>query len=242
MTTLSAKNARVEKPCAVIFFAESNSDFAVAIALRCVQEGLHVYIISGEQSHLNNALAKLQSGGDAITSIKLDCTNDADVGTLFSRINRDGRQPTLVVHGGGQYLRQSALETPVFDIEQQWRSICLAGLVIGQNAVRSLLTAKQGTLLFLGHSAALNNADGGAAFAAASAGLRSLAQSMAREFGPQGIHIAHLLLAGAEESQRPQPDDVAAVCWQLHQQHKTTWTQELDLHNANFPKKREEVA
>ena len=104
----------------------------------------------------------------------------------------------------------------------------------------------RGSLLFTGATASLRGGAKFAAFASAKAGLRSLAQSLAREFGPQGVHVAHVVIDGGIDGERlraaaPQraidagadgllrPDAIADVYWHLHTQHRSAWTQELDL-------------
>lgn len=228
MTTNTAKK------CAVVFGVDETGGVAAAIARRAGKEGLHVHVVGHRQEPLNDVAAMIQRTGGTATAVTLETSDSRQIDAFFQRISKQGYQPALVTHGGGRFSAQTALDTPVAEMEAQWRRLCLAGCLIGQAAIPRMLAARQGTLLFLGHSSALSAeipaATGAAAFAAAGAGLRSFTQSMAREFGPKNIHVAHVVLYDAADNASPlNPDAVAESCWQIHRQHKTTWTQELDL-------------
>jgi len=139
------------------------------------------------------------------------------------------------------------METSVEEFERCWKTACLGGFLVGREAVRAMLAAKpggrhRGTLLFTGATASLR---GGAMFhnlAVGKFGLRALAQSMAREFQPQGIHVAHVIIDGQIASERTgrsvaergedavlDPDAIAETYYQLHLQPPSAWTLELDL-------------
>lgn len=194
---------QTQQPCALLFCGEQHHDVAQALARLCEQASLAVHLCT-----------------DGLTPSE----------AVFQRVRQSGQQPVLVVHGGGALLHRSALDSTAADFEKTWRSVCFSGAVIGQHAMRAMLPQGQGTLIFLGHASATERLSGSAAYGAASAGLRSLAQSMAREGGPKGLHVAHVLLYGDMLGQQhPLARDVAAACWQLHQQAPSTWTHELDL-------------
>lgn len=122
----------------------------------------------------------------------------------------------------------------------------LAGFLVGREAAKAMLPRQRGTILFTGATASLRGGAGFSAFAGAKFALRVLAQSMARELGPQGIHVAHTLIDGAIDTafirdNFPQryalkdqdgilnPDHIAEAYWQLHLQPRSAWTQEMDL-------------
>lgn len=183
--------------CALIFGDTSPGSLGAAIAARLAQEGLPVHATE-----------------------QVDATDVRQLKALFAAVEGAGRHPVLVVHApAATAAALGALDSSIAEAQQQWRRICYTGSQIGQAAIPQMLTAQQGTLLFLAPADSPN-----AAIAAASAGLRSFAQSMAREFGPKNLHVAYLAL-----DETANPDAVALTCWQLHRQHRTTWTQELDL-------------
>lgn len=207
------------RPCAVIFGAGDNGSAGAAIAMRLSAEGLPLHLAGNNAAGLKAAAAAMRPSGQAVTIATLDPADAAQVSSLFRRIADAGQQPLLVVHApGAQSNTTPALQTSLAEAEAAWRRICFPGALIGQAAIPRMLEAGQGTLLLLAPAAS------GAAVAAASAGLRALSQSMAREFGPQGIHVAQLTLAEGS-----QPEAVAESCWWLHSQHRSSWTQELDL-------------
>ncbi len=148
---------------------------------------------------------------------------------------------SLVVFAGDHAPSGSALHTPASAWQAAWASHCLAGLRVGQAAIRAMRTQRRGTLIYLGHHAGVTDAQAlrrvapgafSASQAVASAGLRALSQSMARAFGPQRVHVAHMVmdspLAGDTH-----PGAIAQACWLLHDQGPTAWTHELDLRSTH---------
>jgi NAD(P)-dependent dehydrogenase (short-subunit alcohol dehydrogenase family) len=133
-----------------------------------------------------------------------------------------------------------------------WRVGCFGGFLVGREAARRMTGGGRGTILFTGASGSLRGRPGFAHFAAAKAGLRMVAQAMAREFGPQGLHVAHVIVDGGINGERlrtyvPQfvaakgddglldLDAIAETYWHLHTQHPTAWTQEIDLRPFKEP-------
>jgi NAD(P)-dependent dehydrogenase (short-subunit alcohol dehydrogenase family) len=150
----------------------------------------------------------------------------------------------VAVFNAGNAVRGTALELTPEQFESAWRGSTYAGFLFAREALPSLL-ASGGSLLFTGATASLRGRGAFVAFAAAKAGLRSLAQSIAREYGPRGVHVAHVVIDGGIDGERLRtsaprtaeagadglldPEAIAETYWQLHQQHRSAWTQELDL-------------
>ncbi|MBV1796518.1 SDR family NAD(P)-dependent oxidoreductase [Siccirubricoccus sp. G192] len=195
------------------------------------------------------------TGGRA-RAFSLDARDEAAVAALFERIENEVGPVEVCLFNAGANTRMPALETSARLHEQVWRLACHAGFLTGREAVRHMLPRGRGTLLFTGATASLRGGAGYAAFAAAKAGLRATAQSLAREFGSRGIHVAHLLIDGGVDSPAiharrrarlgpdappPEPgsliavDTVAAAYWMLHTQPRDGWTHELDLRPAVEP-------
>jgi NAD(P)-dependent dehydrogenase (short-subunit alcohol dehydrogenase family) len=155
------------------------------------------------------------------------------VGDLFAAVERDLGRPSLVVFNAGGYVRKPIAELSVSDVENTWRNNCLGGFLAGRAAARTMLPAGSGTIIFTGATAAMRGGVNFAAFAMGKFGLRALAQSMARELGPKGIHVAHTIIDGQigdnAEGSKLAPTAIAEAYWQLHRQAKSAWTQELDL-------------
>jgi NAD(P)-dependent dehydrogenase (short-subunit alcohol dehydrogenase family) len=181
-------------------------------------------------------------------AVACDATREADVAALFQRAGAELGPPSLVVYNAGGALRKGILDTSAEEFERSWRNACLGGFLVGREAARSMLARQaggrhRGTIIYTGATASLR---GGANFvnlAVGKFGLRALAQSMAREFQPQGIHVATVYIDGQIESDlRPgrsqaergadavlSPDAIAESYWQLHLQPPSAWTLELDL-------------
>jgi len=171
-----------------------------------------------------------------------DATDAASVADLFDDVAADLGTPGLVSYNAGAFSPGSVLEIAPEEFERCWRIGCLGGFNVGQAAARRMVEAGGGTILFTGATAALRGGKGFANLAVGKFGLRALAQSMARELGPQGIHVAHLIIDGQIAGERPgyseaergedhvlKPEAIAEAAWFLHGQQRSAWTQELDL-------------
>ncbi len=172
-----------------------------------------------------------------------DATREGEVVRLFERIGDELGDPDLVVYNAGSYRPGTVLETGAEEFEQAWRIGCLGGFLVGREAARRMAARGSGTVLFTGATAALRGSAGFVNLAVGKFGLRALAQSMARELGPRGIHVAHVVIDGQIEAEhRPgrrradrgadallDPDAIAETFWQLHLQPRSAWTLELDL-------------
>src|SRR5262249_33392555 len=144
------------------------------------------------------------SGGSA-EAVTTDVTDEGDVGRLFDRAMQPGtgRAPAdLVVYNAGNNRRIDFRELSAQQFEQFWRVGCFVGVLVGREAARRLTPLGRGTVIFTGASASLRGRPGFAQFATAKAGLRAIAQSMAREFGPLGLHVAHVVIDGGIAGER----------------------------------------
>lgn len=171
-----------------------------------------------------------------------DATDHEAVTALFDGVAEDLGTPTLVSYNAGAYSPGSVLEITAEEFERCWRIGCLGAFNVGQAAARRMVDAGGGTLLFTGATASLRGGKGFANLAVGKFGLRALAQSMARELGPRGVHVAHLIIDGQIAGDRPgyseaergenhvlKPEAIAEAAWFLHSQQKSAWTYELDL-------------
>lgn len=190
-----------------------------------------------------STLAELKRANQAarVVAIDSDATEQADVERVFDEAATLG--PTEVaVFNAGAFVRGSVLETDPAEFERCWRVGCFAGFLVGQAAARRMVERGSGTILFTGATASLRGGAGFVSVASPKFGLRAVAQSMARELGPKNIHVAHVIIDGQIRSQRYarlegergpdsllDPDAIAAQYVVLHRQHRSAWTQELDL-------------
>jgi len=148
--------------------------------------------------------------------------------------------PDLVVYNVEHFIPGTILEieTPAF--EECWRAMTLGGFLVGRETARLMVSQGSGTIIYTGATGALRGHAEYINMAVGKFGIRALAQSMARDLGPKGIHVAHVVLDGGIPSPRfgegPRerasamfPEHIAETYYQLHIQHHSTWTQELDL-------------
>ena len=202
---------------------------------RFADEGLRVIAAARSRDKLEGLIA--QSGRGAIEAAACDAADAASVAALFEASG----PARLVVYNAGKMVRGGALDLSPSEVEQAWRVICLGGLHTAQAALPGMLELGGGTLIYTGATASLRGGAGFAGFALSKFGLRALSQSLAREFGPQGIHVAHTIIDGQIASARHQgrdpatllkPEAIAEAYWQLHRQDPTAWSSEIDLRPA----------
>ncbi len=183
-----------------------------------------------------------RAGGVETRLEACDVTKPADVTSVFARVDRELGVPSVVVFNAGAYERGGILDITPEAFEHCWRVGCLGGFLVGQAAARLMVPKGSGTILFTGATASLRGSAGFANLAVPKFGLRALAQSMARELDPKGIHVAHVIVDGqiASEARRGlamergpdsllSPDAIAETYWQLHRQPRDAWTHEMDV-------------
>ena len=216
-----------------------------AAARRFAQGGLLV-AVTGRRAETAPALAaSIVAAGGRAQALPGDLSSPEDVQRLAAQLQALGPLRAAVFNAGNA-VRGNVLELTPEQFEATWRGSTYAGFLFAQVAVRGLLDAGGGSLIFTGATASLRGRGPFTAFAAAKAGLRSLAQSLAREYGPAGVHVAHVVIDGGIDGERlrsgaPQraalagedglldPDAIAEVYWHLHSQPRSAWTHELDL-------------
>ena len=179
---------------------------------------------------------ELRQRGAVVRGYACDATVTDQVKSMFARVNSELGPPELVVFNVGTWDRAGILEISDDLFVQAWRTGCFGGFVVGRAAAEAMLPQGRGTIIFTGATGSLRGGAGFAAFAVPKFGLRALAQSMARELGPKGIHVAHVIVDGmiAPSGGSPQqgfmkPDEIAEAYFQLHRQQRSAWTHEVDL-------------
>jgi NAD(P)-dependent dehydrogenase (short-subunit alcohol dehydrogenase family) len=204
----------------------------IALAQKFVCEGMRVAAAARGKEKVGKLIA--ERGLASAEAYECDGTDPASVAALFAALPA----PALVVFNAGAFVRGAVAEALPEEVERAWRTGCFGGFLVGQAAARAMLPQGRGTILFTGlftgATAGLRGGAGFAPFAMAKFGLRALAQSMARELGPKGIHVAHIVIdgiiarAGGQETALS-PAAIAEAYWQLHRQEPSAWSQELDL-------------
>ena len=190
--------------------------------------------------------AEIRSSGQDARAFGVDARQEADMIALVDRIEAEIGPLEVAVFNIGANVRFDLTQTTAQVFSKVWEMACFAGFLTAREAARVMTPRGQGTILFTGASASLRGKEGFSAFASAKAGLRAVAQSAARELGPKGIHVAHLVVDGAidgvfirsmrgevgdllDQNLILKPADIAANYVHLHNQPRSAWTHELDL-------------
>jgi NAD(P)-dependent dehydrogenase (short-subunit alcohol dehydrogenase family) len=223
----------------------ASQGLGAAIARRFAQGGYPVAIAGRNEAKLKATEAELRSSGAQVVSVVGDASVAADA-QRFAAAAQTLAPLAIAVHNAGSNRPAPFLKVSEEHFESHWREHALGGFQVAQATLPILLQGGGGSLIFTGASASLRGKANYAPFAAAKAAVRNLAQSLAREFGPQGVHVGHVIIDGGILgdrllSIRPSlkdergPDgmlDIAAIAeayWFLHHQQRSAWTLELDL-------------
>ncbi|MFC4273052.1 SDR family NAD(P)-dependent oxidoreductase [Sneathiella chungangensis] len=219
-----------------------------AIAKRFAREGFETCIVRRARhiDQLNGLAEEIRSAGGSAHAFGADARDEEEIVNLFARIEKDIAPLGVVVFNIGGNVNFPIQEMTSRVYRKVWEMSCFAGFLTGREAAKVMIPRGKGTILFTGATASIRGGAGYSAFAGAKHGLRALAQSLARELGPQGIHVAHVIIDGAIDTQFVkerfperyklreqdgllQPDDIAENYWNLHAQNRTAWTHEMDL-------------
>ena len=201
-----------------------------ALARAAAADGMKVAVASRDRAKI--AEVALSTGAVAIAC---DATDGASVDALFDRVGRELGVPSFVVYNASRRVRGPVAELDRAAVRQAIDITAYGGFLVAQAAVRAMLPLGRGSLLFTGASASVKGYAESATFAMGKFALRGLAQSLARELGPKGLHVAHVIVdgaigrAGANEAGKLDPDAIAATYLQIHRQPRSTWGHEVDL-------------
>jgi NAD(P)-dependent dehydrogenase (short-subunit alcohol dehydrogenase family) len=216
-----------------------------AIARRFATAGYHVFAGRRNGEKLAPLVAEIEDAGGTCTGLSLDARQENAV-TDFMRQADEAAPLEVAVFNIGANVNFPLLETTERVFRKVWELACYAGFLTGREAARRILPHGKGSIFFTGATASVRGGSGYTAFAGAKFGLRAVAQSMARELGPQNIHVAHLVIdsgvdtewvrqrvlargGSLEDRVLMNPASIAETYWQLHQQPRDAWTHELDL-------------
>jgi NAD(P)-dependent dehydrogenase (short-subunit alcohol dehydrogenase family) len=242
-------------PVALVVGVGAERGLGAALCRRFAAGGHHVLASGRTAANLDAVVRSIAAQGGSAEAIAADATREADVARVFDRAMDSGgaRDPAdLVVYNAGNNRRIDFRELTAGAFEEFWRVGCFGGFLVGREAARRLVPLGRGTVIFTGASASLRGKPGFAQFAMAKAGLRMVAQSMAREYGPLGVHVAHVVIDGGIDGERLRsrfPDlarergagglleieAIAEAYWQLHRQPRSAWTHEIDLRPFKEP-------
>jgi short-subunit dehydrogenase len=216
------------------------------IAKRFAAGGYIACVTRREADKLEPLIANIRDAGGQAHGFGSDARKEEEVIALVDRIEREIGAIEVLVFNIGANVPSPVLEETARKYFKIWEMACFGGFLNGREVAKRMVTRSRGTIIFTGATAALRGAANFAAFAGAKHALRALAQSMARELGPQGIHVAHVVVDGAidtafirttfperyalkEQDGILNPEHIAENYWYLHTQPRDAWTFELDL-------------
>ena len=217
-----------------------------AIARRFAREGLTACVTRRSADKLVPLVQRIQAEGGQARAFGSDAREEAQVADLVATIEREVGPLEVAVFNIGANVRFNVTDTTERVYRKVWEMGALSGFLMAREVAKVMLPRGRGTILLTGATASLRGGAGFSAFAGAKHALRALAQSLARELGPQGIHVAHVVIDGAIDTafiaqNFPEryalkdragildPDHIADNYWHLHQQPRSAWTHELDL-------------
>jgi NAD(P)-dependent dehydrogenase (short-subunit alcohol dehydrogenase family) len=235
---------------AVIFGVGPRQGLGAELCHRAAARGLHVFVNGRTAEKIEAVVADIEAAGGSATALLADVTGEAAINKAVAQIAKDGRPLELAIYNAGNNRPERFLDVTAEVFEEMWKVICFGGFLVAQAIVPLMLkqtdTAPRQSLLFTGASGSLRGKAGFAAFAAGKGALRMMVQSLAREFNPQGIHVGHVVIDGAINGEKVRANfgdyldskgadgalEISAIAdafFMLHEQHRTAWTQELDL-------------
>ncbi|SFK31897.1 short chain dehydrogenase [Nitrosomonas aestuarii] len=218
-----------------------------AALARCFAEkGLHVFIAGRSEYKLQSVVKYIQQAGGSATYVVADITSETSVNLLFDIIQSRNDTIHVAAYNVDSNIPAYFLETGVETFTTLWQQNCLGAFLFAKQLMALMQTQAQGTVFFTGATGSLRAKPPFTAFAAAKAGLRALAQGLAREFSPQGIHVVHTIIDGVIDGERArlqfpeyvktkgadcllQLEAITQTYWAIHQQPRSAWTHELDL-------------
>ena len=224
-----------------LLVAGAGQGLGKAMAKRFAREGYAVALAARNEERLSSLASELDA-----SAFPADLTRESEVANLFEQVEARLGAIEAVAFIAATRVQGPFAELSAADFENVWRQSCLSGFLVGREAARTMLPRARGSVIFTGASGSTRGRAHFAAFAAAKGGLRFMAQSMARELGPKGIHVATVLIDGAIASERMwrdhrermeklgadgalQPEAIAETYWQIHNQPRSAWTHEVDL-------------
>lgn len=216
-----------------------------ALALRFAREGLHAVVTGRTLEKVEQTAQAVREAGGSAEAMAVDVTSAEDQDALFAALAQRGEIAAVLYNAGNNALI-SFEDLTAEQFEDFWRIGCLGAFLTAKRALPLLAAQGSGSLFFTGASGSMRGRPGFAHFAAAKAALRNLAQALAREYGPQGVHVAHFVIDGVINGDKVrtmlneyldslgeegslEPSAIADAFWAIHAQHRTAWTHEIDL-------------
>ena len=223
-----------------------------SLARNFAEKGLHVFVAGRTAEKIDEVARHIRDQGGSATSVMADVTEKGEVARLFDLIRSRGSSLEVAAYSVGSNVAAPFLETEMETFTTLWRQNCLGAFLFAKETIDMMRAQGKGTVFFTGATASLRAKPPFTAFASAKAAMRALAQGLAREFGPQGIHVVHSVIDGVidgdyAKNQFPEyvrtkgedgmlkPEAIARTYWAIHEQDPSAWTHEIDLRPFKEP-------
>jgi len=209
-----------------------------AVARRFAKEGYTVALFARKKEKLQALKEEIEKETNAsgkVLAVAADVGDAEQVQRAFDEVRASVGDPEVLIFNAAGFAYGNFLDLQPEKFTEAWKVSALGAFLSSQQVLRPMVANKKGTIIFTGATASLRGSNKFAAFASSKFAVRGLAQSIAREFGPQGVHVAHVIVDGGVGVATPEkpsqllPEAIADTYWHLHTQHHTAWTFELDL-------------
>lgn len=213
-----------------------------SVARRFAREGYTLALMARGEESVSGVRRKIEEDGGEAAAFSVNATDPASVEEAFGKVRTELGDPEVFVYNAGAFQMGGILEITPEQFDFCLKANCAGAFYGARQILPAMQEAGRGTVLLTGATASMRGSAKFAALATGKFGLRALSQSMAREFGPQGVHVAHVIVDGQintprvremspdrDENTMLSPDAIAETYWQLHAQDPTAWTLELDV-------------
>ena len=231
---------------AIIIGIGQDRGLGAQLSKRFAKEGLHVFVASRTQSNLDSLVSRIEAEGGTATAVCTDATDEDQVISLFNEVGED---LSLAIFNPAFGYSGRIIDMDSEYFERSWKVSCYGGFLFGREALKRMVPQGEGTIIYTGATAALRGRPNYAAFNSAKSGLRTLAQAMAKEYGPDGIHVGHMIIDGTiagdkvikenpdyasklGEAGMVNLDGIVDSFVHLYRQKPQAWTFELDIRTS----------
>ncbi|MDC0074916.1 SDR family NAD(P)-dependent oxidoreductase [Alphaproteobacteria bacterium] len=229
---------QTNKTCIILGAGPS---IGLAAAKKFASEGYNIALASRSKKNLNIIAENQELENIKVKTYEVDASDERQITNLIYSAEKDLGSIEVGIYNPSKFVKKSILELSSSEVEEGWKVSCLGGFVFGKEIAKKMLHRGKGTIIFTGATAGMRGSKDFAGFAIGKFGLRALAQSMARELHPQGIHILWVNIDGGvkkrsntailkiKEDNFLDPDDIANCYLQLHNQSRNAWSHEVEL-------------
>ncbi|UCV09946.1 SDR family NAD(P)-dependent oxidoreductase [Dechloromonas denitrificans] len=215
--------------------------FGYALARKLAKEGIAVVLASRNAKRLDDLVSEIQSAGGFACAYGCDATSEASVVDLFTKVSATHGVPQLVVYSLQSFGPGTVMDIELPAFEEGWKHNCLGSFLVARSAARLMHRAGRGSIILVGSTSSILGRAGHLNLAVGKFGQRALAQVLARELWPAGVHVAHLLIdadirevnTDDEAGTSSDPQQIAETVFTLHRQPKTAWSSEMDIRPWN---------